>query len=93
LTALAEGKGLRSAKFRTLLDLAETSLASACVSFVVHPKVVLWETTRSVAVKEGAITTIEDVHVRIAEMGIIGSIYGTILFANIRGPEIEVSKC
>jgi hypothetical protein len=62
------------------------------MSFIVHTKVVLWEASRSVAVVKGAIAAVEDVHVGIAELWVIDSIHGAILFANIRGPDIEVSK-
>jgi hypothetical protein len=92
-TALTERKGLRSAKFRTLLDLAETSLAGTSMGFIVHAKVILREATRPIAVVEGAIAAVEDVQVRIAEVWIVGSIHSSILFAKIRGPDIDVSKC
>jgi hypothetical protein len=76
-----------------LLDLAETSLTGTSMGFIVHAKVVLWETTRPIVVVEGAITAVEDVQVRIAEVWIVSSIHCSILFAKIRSPDIDVSRC
>jgi len=77
---LAERKSLCSTELRALLYLSKTAFAGTCMGFIVHTKVILWKTTRSMTIEEGAVSTVENVQIRVAEVWIIGSIHGTILF-------------
>lgn len=72
--------------------LAETSFAGTSIGFIIHAKIVLREASRAIAVKEGAVTTVEDVQVRVTEMWVVNSIHGSVLFTKVCGPEVDVSK-
>lgn len=87
---LTKGKRLRSVELGPLLDLPEATLAGKLVFLGAHLDIILWIAQCPMFRKECAVATLQNVHVRIAEVRILVHVIGTILVPDIlrhdRGP-------
>lgn len=82
---LAKGKGLSAVQLGTLLDLAESTLAGEFMTIGVHFNVVLGVAKGAVLGEEGAVASVENVQIRVGQVGVGVDIDSAVVVANVLG--------
>src|SRR5262249_46840520 len=67
----AKCKSLSPTKFCPLLESSHLTLAGKFMLFRIHPHVVLREASVAMLGKERAVSTLQDIHLRIRELGVL----------------------
>lgn len=83
---LAKGKCLCAIKLGTLAKLVHATLASGLMFLRIHAKVVLREAARTVRLEKITVAAVQNVHLRIRQLGIAECIDPAILVAHELGP-------
>lgn len=82
---LPECEGLGAVELGTLLDFAKTTLAGELVLFGTHLDVVLGVAADAMGCEEGAVTTIQNVHIRISQVRVGINIDSSVMVPNVLG--------
>lgn len=84
---LAEGEGLRTEKLWARLDLGHAAFAGLLVTLVVHLNIVLRVALAWLLTEEAAVSSIEDVHLRESEAGVVLHVDVAVVATNELGGE------